>query len=140
MSDADARALIPVVQALDRSQTSITVSKFPGFIQEQKQVALNKLNMNQEAVAPTPSLSTAWRLRQVIAPVTTSAQRPTPTRVRALLEHLNCQSIAAAVGTLRTINSHCMFNMDTTNVQVGSLMNGARWLCWRRDRAKSSVT
>lgn len=120
MPRADVSALI---QARDRSQTSITVANFPGFIQEQKQAAQNKLNMNQEAIAPPPSLSTAWRLRQLIAPETASAQRPTPTRVRALLAPLNCQSIAAAVGTLRNINSHCMFNMDTTNVQVGNLMN-----------------
>ena len=49
MPRADVSALI---QARDRSQLeTVTVAKFPGFIQEQKQDALSKLNMNQEAIS-----------------------------------------------------------------------------------------
>ena len=50
MPRVDVSALI---QARDRSQleTFVTVAKFPGFIQEQKQAAQNKLNMNQEAIS-----------------------------------------------------------------------------------------
>jgi hypothetical protein len=56
-------------------------------------------------------------------PETAKAHVPTPTRIRALQEPANAQSIAAAVATLSNIHSHNMFNMDTSTITIGDLMS-----------------
>lgn len=116
-------AAIPVAAASDRSQSSLKLENFPQHCQGLKQGEMNLAGGNELAVADAPSSTTQWRLRKAMLPETAHAHVPTPTRIRALKEPANAQSIAAAMATLSCINAHNMFNMDTTTVTIGDLMS-----------------
>ncbi len=123
MQHATIAAAIPLAAANDRAQTSLKLENFPQYIQGLKQGEIKLAGRNELAVAPMPSDTTLWRLRKALLPETANAHVPTPTRIRALMEPANAQSIAAAVATLSYINSHNMLNMDTTTVTIGDLMS-----------------
>lgn len=123
LQHATVAAAIPVAAANDRAQTSLKLENFPQYIQDLKQGENKLAGRNELAVAPIPSDTTLWRLRKALLPENANSHVPTPTRIRALLEPANAQSIAAAVATLSYINSHSMFNIDTTTVTIGNLMS-----------------
>jgi hypothetical protein len=123
LQHATIAAAIPLAAANDRAQTSLKLENFPQYIQGLKQDEIKLAGRNELAVAPMPSDTTLWRLRKALLPETANAHVPTPTRIRALMEPANAQSIAAAVATLSYINSHNMLNMDTTTVTIGDLMS-----------------
>ena len=116
-------AAIPLAAANDRAQSSVKLEDFPQYIRGLRQGEMKLAGGNELAVAHIPSATTLWRLRTAMLPETADAHVPTPTRIRAMKEPANAQSIAAAVATLTNIDSHNMFNMDTTTVPIGDLMS-----------------